>query len=486
MLLRAVLSIANESLRKRLRVALSSRDLLVESSRRSARETTWESLVRRSGELFVIDGSVIPDPIDRSLATLHSLPEAPEVIVVTEDEDPGASARLLAAGAVASVFAHLPEDLLIGALEGALDRLRGRATRAARAGASESQPRLDDFISESSAMRAFLATVRRVASSDSTLLITGETGVGKEHLARAIHAESPRAGGPFVAVNCGAIAETLLESELFGHQEGAFTGASRARRGWFELAHRGTVLLDEIGEMPQHLQVKLLRVIQDREVYRVGGETPISIDVRVMASTNRNLEAEIEIGRFRRDLFYRLGVVQLEIPPLRERREDIPALVEGYIGHFQRRFATTVVSIDPEALQLIIDYPWPGNVRELINVIERAMLLSDVRISPGDLPLSNPEPRATASRAGESEIPTEFALPLPEARRIALERFERGYLGSLLEKTHGRIGEAAEIAGITPRSLFERLRGYGIRKEDYMPPRGPRLRSGPGRPLRTS
>jgi len=317
-----------------------------------------------------------------------------------------------------------------------------------------------------------------MVASDATLLILGETGVGKERLARAIHAESPRSTGPFVSVNCGALSETLLESELFGHEEGAFTGASRARRGWFELAHGGTIFLDEIGEMPRHLQVKLLSVLQTREIQRVGAESSVAIDVRVMAATNRDLAADVEAGQFRRDLYYRLSVVTLTIPPLAERREDIPTLVDGLLDHFRGEIPHDIQDVSPEAMEALRRYDWPGNVRELMNVVERAMLLStDQLISLGDLPENisalapSIEPKFPTPEAVEEEslsVPKAWLVqPLREARQKLLSEFERAYLAGLLEATGGRIGETARRAGIQPRSLFDKMRRLGLRKEDY-------------------
>jgi DNA-binding NtrC family response regulator len=318
-------------------------------------------------------------------------------------------------------------------------------------------------------------------SSDTSLLITGETGVGKEWLARGIHADSPRRDGPFVAVNCGALPETLLESELFGHEEGAFTGATRVRRGLFETAHGGTIFLDEIGEMPLHLQVKLLRVLESREVQRVGAEVPLRLDVRVMAASNRDLEAEVEAGGFRPDLYYRLGVVTLAVPALRERREDIPTLARSYIDHFSHQFPHTVERIAPEAMAALVEYDWPGNVRELMNVIERAMLLCEGRaITSVDLPdavgglaSSGPPGGSLDELDGDvsalgSALPDPWLeTPLKDLRDALVASLERAYLSALLERTRGRVGETARRAGIDPRSLYAKMRRLGLRKEDY-------------------
>ena len=326
-------------------------------------------------------------------------------------------------------------------------------------------------------MQRLMGTVQRVVDANAPLLLLGETGTGKEHLARAIHRESRRAAGPFVAINCGALPETLLESELFGHEEGAFTGATRSRRGHFELAHGGTLFLDEIGDVALHLQVKLLRALQEQEVQRLGGEKPIPVDVRIMAATNRDLAQEVEAGRFRRDLFYRLGVVTVTLPPLRARREDVPDLAEGYVARLQGRMATEVQGITPEALAALRAYDWPGNIRELFNVVERAMLLSssdvithlDLRDALGERsppPADVPLPEAPSHDPG-SLSEDWLRRPWREVRAALLDRVEKAYLAGLLAATHGRVGETAERAGMLPRSLYDKLRRHGLRKEDY-------------------
>jgi transcriptional regulator with PAS, ATPase and Fis domain len=313
--------------------------------------------------------------------------------------------------------------------------------------------------------------VLQVIPSDSPILLLGETGVGKEHLAKAIHAESPRSAGPFVSVNTAAMPENLLESELFGHEQGAFTGAIRYRRGAFELAHGGTIFLDEIGEMPLHLQAKLLRVLQDYEVRPVGGEKTIRLDVRVSASTNRSLEAEVARGNFRQDLYYRLSVLTLTIPPLRHRREDIPTMVRRFIAFFRYKIGREINGFSDQALQALSNYDWPGNVRELMNVIERAMLLckTDV-IQMAELPNvfhGNPAVSA-ASLSGVARGGADWLdKTLPEVQKEVLAQVERLYLEMALRKTGGRIAETARIAGIHPRGLYNKMKQAGLRKEAF-------------------
>jgi two-component system response regulator AtoC len=285
-------------------------------------------------------------------------------------------------------------------------------------------------------------------------LLTGESGTGKEVLARAIHAQSGRRNEAFVAVNCGAIPETLLESELFGHAKGAFTGADRARRGLFVEADGGTLFLDEIGELPKVLQVKLLRILQDEEVRPVGESKSRKVDVRVLAATARDLDDEVAAGRFRDDLFYRLNVVRVRVPPLRDRREDIPLLVDHFLGHFRDTLGKPVRSIGDDALDRLVSYHWPGNVRELENVIERALILAaSDRITLRELPSNvvKPENGAQPVRPGE--------LSLKRARR----HFEAEMIRKALTATGGNRTHAARLLQISHRALLYKIKEYGIR-----------------------
>jgi len=480
MLVRTLLVLESPEIRTRVRAALGQLDVVVSLLRLQG--DFWTRLAKESADLVLASRSLLARDPAADIARLRDLPDRPEVIVFTEREDSEARADLLAAGCLAVLDAETPDRLLRESLAALVQRRSEWLT--ARVGAGRGQPRatLDDFVSTSGAMESFLDIARRVVPTDSALLVLGETGSGKEHLARAIHNEGPRARGPFIAVNCGALPEGLLESELFGHEEGSFTGATRPRRGYFELAHRGTIFLDEIAEMPLHLQVKLLRVLQEYTIHRIGSERSIEVDVRVVAATNRDLLVEVEAKRFRQDLYYRLGVVTLSIPPLRSRREDIPALVTRYLEVYRRRFVREIADVQPEALDALTRYAWPGNVRELMNVMERAVLLSrSHRIGLEDLPESIAAPgRATpASVAGVAASDAEcLALPREwmdrtwtEARREVLVQFERAYLTRLLRESGGRIGEAARRAGMQPRSLFEKMRVHGLRKEAFKPRR---------------
>ena len=310
------------------------------------------------------------------------------------------------------------------------------------------------IVATSQTMIDLLEVMERVAAFKSTVLLTGESGTGKEVLARAVHAQSPRRDQPFVAVNCAAIPETLLESELFGHAKGAFTGADRSKRGLFQEADNGTLFLDEIGELPASLQAKLLRVLQEEEIRPVGETKSRSVDVRVIAATARHLEDEVREGRFREDLFYRLDVVRLAVPPLRERPKDVPLLVDDFIRHFRETLGKPVRSIADDALERLVSYAWPGNVRELENVIERAMILADEdRITLRELPTNVVSPEEVAVDRGAPD------LCLKRARRaVEIDLIQRA-----LRATGGNRTHAARLLEISHRALLYKIKEYGIR-----------------------
>jgi len=311
------------------------------------------------------------------------------------------------------------------------------------------------IVGRSEAMESIFATVSKIAPYKTTVLLTGESGTGKELLARAIHDHSDRGSGPLVPVNCGAIPENLLESELFGHMKGSFTGATRDKPGLFQEAHAGTIFLDEIGELPVSLQVKLLRVLEDDQIRPVGATATTKVDVRVIAATSRDLEARVKTGDFREDLFYRLNVMRIRIPPLRERAEDATALVAHFIERFNERFGRTVVGLDPDAMEGVLAYRWPGNVRELENGIERAMILSD-----GDrLPLDAFPP--TVRDALTSGTPRERDDgDLSIKRRVA--SLEAELIQRALEKTDGNRTHACRLLEISHRALLYKMKDYGI------------------------
>jgi two-component system response regulator AtoC len=312
-----------------------------------------------------------------------------------------------------------------------------------------------NMIGRSPAMQEIFGTITKVAEYKTTVLITGESGTGKELIARAIHYHSPRAKNPLVTVNCGAIPESLLESELFGHRKGAFTDAIRDKRGLFEEAHGGSIFLDEIGELPRSLQVKLLRVLQEEEIKRLGDTRPIKIDVRVLAATTKDLAGEVKEGRFRDDLFYRINVLQVTVPPLRERAGDLGPLVQHFLDKTAKRLGLQVEQVDPSVLRALQRYLWPGNVRELENVIERAMVMAGGRtIELKDLPPALQEAQAQASPllAGEG------TLSIKEASR----RLERELIRRALEQTGGNRTQASRLLEISHPALLYKMKEYGL------------------------
>jgi DNA-binding NtrC family response regulator len=317
---------------------------------------------------------------------------------------------------------------------------------------------LGEMTGTSKKMQEVFALIQQVAPSRAAVLITGESGTGKELAARAIHALSPRSAAPFVAINCAAMPDTLMESELFGHEKGAFTGALERRVGCFELAQNGTVLLDEIGDMPAATQAKLLRVLEDQRVRRLGGKGEIQLDVRVIASTNSPLEAAIREGRFREDLFYRLNVFPIAMPPLRERREDIPALLAALLAVINHKQGTRVTEASPEAVERLTAHAWPGNVRELRNVVERAAILAaEGAIRPEHLPASLSATAGGTRPARTSSDGAELRL----AVGATVEQAERALIELTLEHTRNNKTRAAEILGISQKTLFNKLKEYG-------------------------
>jgi len=306
------------------------------------------------------------------------------------------------------------------------------------------------IVGESAAIRRVLADIERVAPTQSTVLLLGETGTGKELLANAVHEMSSRLGGPFVKVNCAAISPTLIESELFGHEKGAFTGALQRRVGRFELAHGGTLFLDEIGELPLEAQGKLLRVLQERELERVGGTKPITVDVRIVCATNRNLEVEVAEKRFRADLFYRLKVFPIHVPPLRERREDVPLLVDAFVRSLGNQLGHPLDSVDDTALLLLRSYDWPGNVRELHNVLERAAILARGRIiRPEDLPDLN----SSSEPAGAA---------IQGALKQQVDSYERSLIAETLRQSGGNQSEAARRLHVSRATMLYKMKAYGL------------------------
>jgi two-component system response regulator HydG len=363
----------------------------------------------------------------------------------------------------AALEPHLPFFEQDGGLDVALRQITARLTQAERklaarqramAGVALEGELPSGIVARSTGMRRVLELARRVAQVDSTVLISGESGVGKERVARLLHEESPHAAGPFLAINCGALSETLLESELFGHARGAFTGAIRDRPGLLEAASGGTLFLDEVGEMPSSVQVKLLRALQERLIRRVGENRDRPIRVRIVAATNRDLAREVTAGRFRKDLYYRLCVVELRVPPLRERREDILPLARAMITSAARRMARRAPSLTPAAADQLTRHEWPGNVRELENAMERAVALAQAkRIELADLP---------------EEIRGALPAPVASAGVRTLEALERDYILAALELNRGNQTVTARQLGIGAATLYRKLKSYGALARDRL------------------
>jgi DNA-binding NtrC family response regulator len=389
-----------------------------------------------------------PSGMDVLAAFRGGAPETPVILITAFGDVTGAMAAIQH-GAHDYVSKPFNVEELTLTVRRALERSRLADEERARkeAGGATPATRLEEIVGRSPVMLEVYKLVARVAATQSTVLVCGESGTGKELVARAIHTNSPRRNGPFVAVNCTALTESLLESELFGHQKGAFTGATSTKRGLFEEAHGGTLFLDEIGDVGGKMQAQLLRVLQEGEIRRVGGGEPVKVDARVVAATNRDLEDEVRAGRFREDLYFRINVVTVKLPPLRDRRSDVKVLAEHFLKKFAVREKREVLGVAPEAMEALQHYDWPGNVRELENAIERALALSkDGVLLASDLP----------QEIGRQSAPPATPPNLIDDRPTLAE-LERRYIELTLRETGGNKKRAAEILGIDRRTLYRTL-----------------------------
>ena len=421
-----------------------------------------EALTRLAAERFHVVVTDLNMPVMDGMQLLRRLQPnaakagerrliAPPTIVLTGHGSTQAAVEAMKLGAYDYLVKPCnPDELLmtldnvlrVGDLERENARLRAEVARTQGFG---------ELIGESPAMLALYRTIESIAENTSTVLVTGESGTGKELVARTIHARGPRADRPFVAVNCGAVSETLLDSQLFGHRRGAFTGAIADNEGVFHAADGGTLFLDEIADIPASLQVKFLRAIQEREVVPLGTTKPVKVDVRLIAATNRELEAEVREGRFRADLYYRVNVVPLALPPLRERREDIPLLAAEYIRRYSEIFKVAPKTLTSTALEALAGYEWPGNVRELQNVIERCFALgSGSTLDRNDLP-------AHLRAPADASAPLAFGDDVP-----SLEAAERSLIVAALRKTGGNKNQAARMLGIDRQRLYRKLEKYHL------------------------
>jgi two-component system, NtrC family, response regulator PilR len=396
------------------------------------------------------------------ISTLEELKKTDDdlpVLMITAFASVENAIKAMKRGAFDYITKPFKNDEVLVVLRNALaQRTLVAENRALRQNLQARANRFGEIIGRSSPMRQVFDLIIQAAPSRTTILINGESGTGKELIARSLHQNSVRSDRAFITVNSGNLPPDLLESNLFGHVKGAFTGANADRPGLFEAAHGGTIFLDEIGELPVAMQVKLLRVLQERKVKRVGGVQEKEVDVRVVAATNRDLEAEVEKGAFRQDLFYRLNVIQLRLPPLRERREDLPLLVDHFLRKFSAEHGRPLSGIDPDAMSALMGHSFPGNVRELENLIERAVTLAPGdRISADTLPTLSPMSTAGAHASPSPGMPAE-GLDLEKV----VEDFERGIIIKALEHTRGNRTEAARLLGVTFRSLRYRLSKLGI------------------------
>jgi two-component system NtrC family response regulator len=424
----------------------------------------YEVRVARSGEAALAEvRAVLPDVIITDLKmpkmdgleffrAVRAIDDIP-TIFITAFGTVESAVSAMKSGAYDYLTKPLDHEKLKLLVRRALDQRRiTRENRDLKA-ALRTRQAFSQIVGTSAKMQQLLALVRTIAPSGSSVLLHGDSGTGKELVARAIHETSPRRDHRLAVVSCSALSESLLESELFGHEKGAFTGASARKRGWFEVADGGTLFLDEVGEMSPHLQAKLLRVLQEKAFERVGGTDPIHVDFRLVSATNRDLKADVAAGRFREDLYYRLSVISLKIPALRERREDIPLLVSHFVKACSQREGKRIGSVSPEAMERLVQYPWPGNVRELEHAVERAVV-----VASGDqlTPDMFPEEIQDWSLDGRSRdrAPEEFTL----------EEMERFLIEKTLARTGGNISQAARLLHIHRRSIYNRLKKYGLER----------------------
>jgi two-component system nitrogen regulation response regulator GlnG len=442
-------------------------------SAEAAREQLRRHGTGRDGVgLILLDVRLPGDDGLTLLGEVSGRSDSPFVVVMTAESTMSAAVEAMKRGA--ADFIGKPFDLprverIISDLAGGQVEVReepeaGERTEGGDARRFKEMALPDTLIGRSTAMVEVFKEIGRVSKTEMTVLLTGESGTGKELVARAIHANSARARGPFVTVNMAAIPKDLIESELYGHEKGSFTGAVDRRPGKFEMASGGTLFLDEIGEMPIELQAKLLRVLQEREVDRVGGNRPLPVDVRIVAATNADLARSVEEGRFRRDLYYRLAVVPIRLPPLREREGDVVLLARHYVSKYGQQLKGRAVTLAREAEPLLASHPWPGNVRELQNVIQRALLkLNGHRVSGADLTGLLPAVAATERGLGAIvESVLDASEPEQGRYRAALEALEAPLLSAALARTNGNQLRAAELLGMNRNTLRERIRALGL------------------------
>ncbi|MGC9329034.1 MAG: sigma-54-dependent transcriptional regulator [Candidatus Hinthialibacter sp.] len=394
------------------------------------------------------------------LAQIKSLSPDTSVIMMTAFCTVETAVQAMKRGAYEYITKPFNNEEVLLIISNALERKRLLDRTRYLSEQLEERQGIEGIIGDSHPMKKLFSLIKKVAPTDSTVLILGESGAGKELVARAIHNLSERCEERFLAINCGALPHELIESELFGHEKGSFSGAHQRKIGLFESADGGSLLLDEIGDLPMELQVKLLRVLEQGEIRRLGSVTNKPVDVRVIAATNRDLKEHVQAGAFREDLYYRLSIVDVHLPPLRERTDDIPQLVEHFISRYNQKMNRSVEGVSPEALKRLMDYSWPGNVRELENTIHRCMVLRESGvIDVGDLPNLQSQPAAPVNHAP-------FADPSELTFQKAREAFERQYLEQLLIANEGNVTKSAIMAGISRRHLQDLMKKYSLRSSE--------------------
>jgi two-component system, NtrC family, response regulator GlrR len=440
----------DDGLRELLQMTLESARYDVTTA--SHEEDALEKVRRNGIDLSIVDLQLIQTTGIALMEQIHTLlPEMP-VIILTGHGSIETAVEAMKKGAYSYLTKPFETQDLLLQIEKALENRK--LTREIKRLKELLAEKYDfaNIVARSEKMRSVLDVVGRIAATDSTVYIHGESGTGKELIARAIHLSSDRKDQAFVALNCAAFPETLLESELFGYERGAFTGAVRPKKGLFTQAHGGTLFLDEVGDMPLSTQAKLLRVLQERQLYPLGSEAPINVDVRVIAATNQDLEEKVKQGLFREDLFYRIHVIPIHLPPLRERKEDIPALVEHFIKRLNERMKRETQGLSPLAMQKLFLHDWPGNVRELENTVEYAMAMTQKDVISDDL----------IFQTKRTPSPEPF-----KSLKDAKEAFEKSYLIHLLEISEGNVSKAARLAGKYRADFYDLLKKYELKTEDF-------------------
>ncbi|MGA8571112.1 MAG: sigma-54 dependent transcriptional regulator [Desulfobaccales bacterium] len=428
----------------------------------------FDRIIERLGskyfDLLLLELDALPfnDPLGFFKSVKEVDPYISVIFVSNNDQKLGPAVNAIKAGVADYIWKPLDIKILLRSLNKIKEERKSFRKRHWFHRTIAKESNFCGIIGRSHEIRQIFAIIEKVAETDSTVFIAGETGVGKELIARAIHSLGSRKDRPFVPINCGALTESLLESELFGYEKGAFTGALKTKPGKFEIAHEGTLFLDEIGDVSGAMQVKLLRALQERRVERVGGSQAIDVDVRIISATNQNIREKINTKNFRLDLFYRINVIVIQVPPLRERAEDIPLLVEYFMERLNERMNRMMRGITPRAMQLLMDHYWPGNVRELQNVLERAYISSDSDVIDHLSFSQYLEPSSSGvPMARDPDI------PYSQARALLIERFEKHYFTEALRRYQGNISETAQKTGVNTRTLWRKISEYKLDRSAF-------------------